>query len=115
MAISSATYRVSAQKLTDDFHLVCHGPFLKSFKVNTKEFDESRLFKEAHLTISAGVELIEELAKSDDHLDRYERRKPISYESLSKNGADCEPSSNAFVSDAQKGRGRGKRAHKRAF
>lgn len=57
MATSSATYRVSAQKLTDDFHLVCHGPFLKSLKVNTKEFDES----------------------------------------LSKNGADCEPSSNVFI------------------
>ncbi|WP_041419108.1 hypothetical protein [Simkania negevensis] len=63
MAISSATYRVSAQKLTDDFHLVCHGPFLKSLKVNTKEFDES----------------------------------------LSKNGADYKPSSNAFIYDTQRG------------
>jgi hypothetical protein len=57
MTVSSTTYRVSAQKLTDAFHLVCHGPFLKSLKVNTKEFDES----------------------------------------LSKNGADCEPSSDAFI------------------
>ena len=63
MAASTVAHRFTAQQLIDEYHFVCHGPFVKSTNAGSAELAESQFFEEIELEVPQGVELTKELVQ----------------------------------------------------
>jgi len=63
MAASTVVHRFTAQQLTDEYHFVCHGPFMQPANAGSAESAKSQFFEEIELEVPEGVELTKELVQ----------------------------------------------------
>lgn len=63
MAASTVAHRFTAQQLTDEYHFVCHGPFMQPADAGSAEPAKSQFFEEIELEVPREVELTKELVQ----------------------------------------------------